>query len=172
MNDADFTIQQHMTPSSTRKPPTWRNDNDAKEWADEIELGRMQPGLNDNKKNTPALTPSHDVCEGDYVQYNEDVSTARCEYNPDGSECLNPDTCLCRQVHKAIPSGNVNTSIERWSGVLNGDDEARCAATQIVKNQKENEPRKAKSNTSTTCNIHLNNKDAKPQNEWTHPGLK
>ena len=93
--EATFTIKQHMSKNPKRAPPKWRDDNKAEEWAGGVELGRTQPGLDDNAQNIPARTPSHDVGEGDYVMYDEEVHAGleRCRFNPDGPECLNPKTC-------------------------------------------------------------------------------
>ena len=96
--------------------------------------------------------------------YDEGVHNGveRCQFNPNGPECLNPKKCLCRQVYKAVPSGINNSSSARWSGVVDDDEttETRIAATQILgKRQRERD------SVQSACNIRLNHASAKPQNE-------
>ena len=43
--------------------------------ADDIELGREQPALEDHEKNQPTLTPSFDIGEGEYVRCDDAVYT-------------------------------------------------------------------------------------------------
>ncbi len=160
-DNTEFVVKQHVAPKKKQKAPAWRDDSKVNEWADEIELGRSQPGLDENDKNVPALTPSFDVVEGDYVRYTEEVNPEHevCPYNPVGTECMNPDTCMCKQIHKAIPSGLNNTAEERWCDAVD-DETARNAATQIIEKE-----RKSSNASKTTYSIHLTNQDARPHNE-------
>ena len=89
--------------------------------------------------------------------------THRCPYNPTGSKCLNPDECLCRQVHKGVPDGLDKTGTERWLSAISGNevDKARRAASEIITNHQR----------KNTCEIHLSNADAKPQNEWSEKDI-
>ena len=130
---------------------------------DDIELGREQPGLEDNEKNKPTLTPSFDIGEGEYVRCDDAVYTRRCPYNLASSNCLNPEECLCRQVYKGVPNGLNNTSAERWATAIEQSeiDEARLVASEIIDEQQ------GKGISSSTFEIHLNNKDARPNNEWS-----
>ena len=88
----------------------------------------------------------------------------RCQFNPDGPECLNPEKCLCRQIFKAVPSGINKSSSARWSSIVDDDEttETRIAATQILGKRK-----RERESAQSTCNIHLNHASARPQNEWT-----
>ena len=88
-----------------KKHDRWQASERAQQRADDIELGREQPGLEDNARNVPTLTPSFDVGEGEYIRYEDGVEdgTGRCPYNA-GSVCTDPTTCLCRQVYKGVPS--------------------------------------------------------------------
>ena len=84
-----------------------------------------------------------------------------CPYNPAGTECMNPDTCMCKQIHKAIPSGLNNTAEERWCDAVD-DETAQHAATHIIEKE-----RKSSNASKTTCSIRLTNQEARPHNEWT-----
>ena len=143
----------------------WQASEAAQQRADDVELGREQPGLEDNEKNKPALTPSFDITDGEYVHYDEDVEgTNQCPYNA-GSECLDPTRCLCRQVLKGVPDGLDKTGAERWLAVIEDDEVevARQAAAEITK--------KKQPPTETTCTIRLTGADARPQNEWSEADM-
>ena len=166
-HNTTFTIQQHIAKKSKRDSPEWRK-SDKTEGPQEIKLGRAQPGLDDNKNNIPALTPSHDVTEGKYVHYDKNAHHA-CPYSKQSTICLNPDTCLCRQVLKAVPSGLDNTTTERWCSMFGQDAEmeARHAASEIIKTQ-----RKAPTpDQPISCDIHFDYNKARPQNEWSEENI-
>jgi len=103
--EASFTVPQHKVPKTEEKHDRWQASEKAQERANDIELGREQPGLEDNERNVPTLTPSFDVGEGDFIRYADGVEddTARCPYNA-GSACMDPARCLCRQVYKGVPN--------------------------------------------------------------------
>ena len=163
IHNTSLTIQQHTAKANKRDPPIWKN-SDVDDCAEEIELGRAQPGLDENEKNVPALTPSHDVTEGEYVRYDEHVQR-KCPYNPYGSECLSPETCFCRQKYKAIPSGIDKTTPERWSSVIDDNEvtEARRAAAEILQSKSATQ--------ATSCDIRLDHDKARPQNEWSEKDI-
>ena len=104
-------MPQRTIPNVEKKPDRWHADEEVQQRADDIILGREQPGLEDNDKNVPTLTPSFEVGEGEYIRYEDDVEdgAGRCPYNA-GSVCLNPTTCLCRQVYKGVPSQDRQSS--------------------------------------------------------------
>ena len=103
-----------------------------------IELGRSQPGLDDNAHNKPSLTPSFDVCDGDYIDLNP-ANHHTCPYSTTG-QCQSPETCLCRQTYKAVPDGKTQTHFARW-------------ATHAPK---------VTHPTPTSSNIHVSTKHVKP----------
>lgn len=103
------------------------------------------------------------------MRYDENVQRA-CPYNPSGSHCLKPKTCLCRQTYKAIPSGLDKTTSERWSSIIGEDEvtEARQAAADIIRTQLTTQ---AKPNQTTSCDIRLDYDKARPQNEWSEKDI-
>ena len=166
-HNTSFTIQQHTAKKTKRDPPVWRK-SDVTDCAENIELGRSQPGLDENENNIPALTPSHDVTEGEYVQYDENAQCT-CPYSQPSTVCLSPDTCLCRQVLKAVPSGLDKTTTERWSSIIGEDEvmEARQAASEIIERQRKSPvPKQPK-----TCDIRFDYVKARPQNEWSEKDI-
>lgn len=52
---ASFTVPQHKIPKTEKQQKRWQANEKAQQRAQDVELGREQPGLEDNKKNKPAL---------------------------------------------------------------------------------------------------------------------
>ena len=141
-----------------------------------IDLGRSQPGLSENPHNIPTLTPSFDVAEGDFILYDKNVSvdSGGCQYNSIGTECLDPNTCLCKQVYLAVPDGSDQTTSERWHLAFKDDpktDISHAAANITSYTQSTNQGHPINIKTQKICDINIDGSNAKPHNEWTEDDI-